>query len=413
MYTHNGLINLGTLCVKIRMQSSFTKKPVQVLGESGSNEYDNPAGLRNLNFLGSPGGITWPMPLTPLWSRRLADVSQSRILPHLSMAALALAAIILSQSGMAWGSIRTIQPLKQSSDQAGEVAPLQDVILPLTLSGQLNNTQNGVFVQIPVPRTLVANRGVGPTIAPDQISTYVVQPGDTISGIAAKFGLNPETLVWSNPALEKNPDFLSIGLELTVLPLNGIYHQVGSGDTLESIATTFKADVQAMIDLPLNNLDPENPSLKVGEWLVVPGGIKPFVPRTVTAFSGPAPIDASVGSGLFDWPATGSVSQGYFNYHPAIDIAGWTGAPISAADAGYVIVAGWDNMYGYHIVIDHGNGYQTMYAHLSAYYVDVGQNVFSGQQIGEMGSTGNSTGPHLHFEVRQGTVQRNPYSFLR
>lgn len=395
------------------MQSSFTKKPVQVLGESGPNEYSEPSDLRSLNVLGLLPELTLPMQLTPLRSLLASDVSQSRLLTHLSMVALALTAIALSQWGLAWGSIRAIRPLKQSTDQAGEVIPLQDVILPLTLSGKLNNTQNGVFMQVPVPRTLVAHRGSGPAIAPGQISTYIVQPGDTISGIAAKFGLDPETLVWSNPDLEKNPDFLSIGLELTVLPLNGIYHQVAAGDSLESIASTFKADLQAIIDLSLNELDAENPTLQVGAWIVVPGGTKPFVPRPVTAFSAPAPVDASVGSGIFNWPASGSVSQGYFNYHPAIDIAGWTGAPVSAADSGYVVVAGWDNMYGYHIVIDHSNGYQTMYAHLSAYYVDAGQNVVSGQQIGEMGSTGNSTGPHLHFEVRDGTIQRNPYNFLR
>ncbi len=100
-------------------------------------------------------------------------------------------------------------------------------------------------------------------------------------------------------------------------------------------------------------------------------------------------------------------------YHPAIDISAWIGAPVLASDSGFVVVAGWDGTgYGNEIVIDHGNGYQTLYAHLNAFYVNVGDNVVKGQQIGEMGNTGNSTGPHLHFEVRQGTVQRNPFGFL-
>jgi hypothetical protein len=132
-------------------------------------------------------------------------------------------------------------------------------------------------------------------------------------------------------------------------------------------------------------------------------------------FSRKGPVEWPVpglGSGNFVWPASGDISNGFYRYHPALDIAAYFGAPILAADSGHVIVAGWDNYYGYNIVIDHGNGYQTLYAHLQRYYVDEGSNVLKGDQIGEMGSTGNSSGPHLHFEIRQGNVERNPYSFL-
>ena len=192
-----------------------------------------------------------------------------------------------------------------------------------------------------------------------------------------------------------------------------MYHQVGSGDTIEGIAGTFRSDPQAIIEHPLNNLDPENLTLQLGQWLIVPGGSKPFVPRTVTAYSGPAPSDAALGSGIFGWPASGSITQGYYGYHPGIDVGGWVGAPILAADSGYVIAAGWDNTgYGNMVVIDHGNGFQSLYAHMNAIHVEAGVNVAKGQQIGEMGSTGNSTGPHLHFELRQGTIQCNPYGFL-
>jgi murein DD-endopeptidase MepM/ murein hydrolase activator NlpD len=239
-----------------------------------------------------------------------------------------------------------------------------------------------------------------------------VEPGDTILGIAAKFGLSPETIAWSNSEVEDNPDFLSVGQELIILPVDGVYHQVGGGDTIEAIASTFKTDVAGIINHPLNNVDPENPIIQPGQWLVVPGGSKPFTPRTVIAYSGPIPADASIGSGVFGWPASGDISNGYYSYHPGLDIAAWVGAPVLAADSGYVVVAGWDNLYGYHIILDHGNGFQTLYAHMQSYYVDVGVNVAKGDQIGEMGSTGNSTGPHLHFEVRHGTVQRNPYGFL-
>jgi hypothetical protein len=119
-----------------------------------------------------------------------------------------------------------------------------------------------------------------------------------------------------------------------------------------------------------------------------------------------------LGSGSFMWPASGDISNGFYRYHPALDIAAYFGAPILAADSGRVVEAGWDTYYGYHLIIDHGNGYQTLYAHLQRYYVDVGSNVLKGTQIGEMGSTGNSSGPHLHFEIRQENVERNPYNFL-
>ena len=146
---------------------------------------------------------------------------------------------------------------------------------------------------------------------------------------------------------------------------------------------------------------------------IIMGGTKPFIPRTVVAYSGPVPADATLGTGAFGWPASGTIYQGYWTGHQAIDVAAWTGAPVIAADAGHVIFSGWDDTgYGYTLVIDHGNGFQTLYAHLEAYDVEAGDNVAKGQHIAKMGSTGNSSGPHLHFEVRQGTVLRNPVGFL-
>ena len=146
---------------------------------------------------------------------------------------------------------------------------------------------------------------------------------------------------------------------------------------------------------------------------MVPGGTKPYVPRQVVAYSGPIPEDATTGSGSFGWPAAGQITQGYWDRHRAIDIGSWEGAPVIAADSGYVVAAGWDDGgYGRMVVIDHGNGFQTLYAHLQVYYVEVGSSVAKGQAIAEVGITGNSTGPHLHFEVRKNQVQRNPFGFL-
>lgn len=334
----------------------------------------------------------------------------SRTSAHLTLLLLLGLALTVGSMQIQWGRISALRPLTQQTDiAAAPAAPAVDeeTGAPLTLPTQLNDFLDDVLVSAAVPHTIIPER------AREEISTYVVQSGDTIYGIAGKFGLDPETIMWSNPDLENAPDLLSVGQELTILPVNGVYHQVGEGDTVQSIADTFKADPTAIINYSLNQLDPDNPAISVGQWVVVPGGSKPFIPRAVLAYSGDIPEGANAGSGAFAWPASGTIYQGYFPWHPAIDIAAYIGAPVLAADSGYVIVSGWSDVgYGYHIVIDHSNGYQTLYAHLNAIYVNAGENVAQGQQIGEMGNTGNATGPHLHFEVRQSTVQRNPIGFL-
>lgn len=278
---------------------------------------------------------------------------------------------------------------------------------PMLPAASLVNDSN-VVMPAAVPYTIIPER------PRQEITRYVVQPGDTIFGIAAQFGLGPETIMWANGRfVEDNPDLLRVGQQLTILPLDGVYHQVGRGDTIVKIAATFKADPAAIINYPLNQLDPENPQIQVGQYLIVPGGTKPYVARQVVAYSGPVPQGASKGSGVFGWPVAGQVSQGYWNRHRAIDISTWMGAPALAADSGYVVAAGWDDSgYGRMVVIDHGNGFQTLYAHLQVFYVKVGQSIAKGQQLGEVGTTGNATGPHLHFEVHQGGTQRNPAGFL-
>jgi murein DD-endopeptidase MepM/ murein hydrolase activator NlpD len=331
----------------------------------------------------------------------------SRTWAHLTIILLVALALSVGRMQISWGRITALQPLQQTPANPAAPAIDEETGVPLTLPGKLNDFLDDVLVSAAVPHTIIPER------VREEISTYVVQSGDTIYGIAGKFGLDPETIMWSNAELENAPDLLSVGQELTILPVNGVYHQVGEGDTIEAIAETFKADPAAIVNYPLNQLDPDNPVITPGQWVVVPGGSKPFIPRTVTAYTGPIPEGASTGSGTFAWPASGAIYQGFFPWHPAIDIAGYIGAPVLAADSGYVIVAGWSNVgYGYHVVVDHGNGFQTLYAHLNSIYVSVGNNVAQGQQIGEMGNTGNATGPHLHFEVRQSTVMRNPIGIL-
>ena len=284
-------------------------------------------------------------------------------------------------------------------------APAQEVeSAPLTGDTEVAAATN--LVRAAVPFTLIPDR---PRI---EFITHTVEAGDTLYGVADKYNVSVETLMWAN-GLEQNPDLLRLGQELIVLPVNGIYHTVKAGDTADSVAKQYKAKPEDIISFPLNNLNPKNPALNVGTKIVVPGGSKPYVPRQVEVFAGPAPSGAGRGSGRLIWPASGSVTQGYRAYHRAIDIASYTGNPVKAADSGYVAAAGWSNQgYGYYVVLDHGNGTQSLYGHLSRFFVNAGDSVRQGTVIGNVGSTGNSTGPHLHFEVIRGGVQQNPFNYL-
>jgi murein DD-endopeptidase MepM/ murein hydrolase activator NlpD len=246
-----------------------------------------------------------------------------------------------------------------------------------------------------------------------EIITYVVQTGDNLYGIAEKFGISADTIMWASSGLEYHPDLLKIGQELTILPVDGVYHTVVAGDTLENIAQQYRAEVSAIIECEYNDL--ESPyNLSIGQKLIVPGGKKPYQARVVHVYSGPVPEGATRGTGTFDWPTSGTITQGFKPMHQAIDIGAPTGTPIVAADSGYVVTAGWSEYgYGKYVVIDHGNGFQTLYSHLHTVLVQLGQSVGKGERIGTVGATGRATGPHLHFEIRYNGVQRNPLGYLQ
>ena len=276
-----------------------------------------------------------------------------------------------------------------------------------------------------------------PARARYQVQKYTVQENDTITGIGEQFNLEPSTILWGNPyTLSDDPHALQAGMEINILPVDGVYYEWHDGDGLNGVSDVFKVTPEDIIDFPANGLSREtigdysNPNIKPGTWLVIPGGSREFVnwsaplitrenPAVATIY-GPgactAVMDGPLGSGTFIWPTTETWISGY-NYsestnHRAIDIAGSIGNAIYAADAGVVVYAGWNNHgYGNVVMIDHGNGWQTLYAHLDSYNVGCGYYVFQGDVIATLGSTGNSSGPHLHYEMRYNGVPMNPNNF--
>lgn len=249
------------------------------------------------------------------------------------------------------------------------------------------------------------------TVVRTEVITYVVQPGDMVGTIARKFGIDEATVCAANGRLADNPDYLRVGQVLFILPVSGVLHVVEKGDTLEDIAKQYKANVEDIIAFKGNGLSAA-PILVEGQELIVPNGKKPPTVRMVVAWRGTIPKGAKRGSGSFVWPTTGVITQKYWSQHQAIDIGWVEGTGVIAADSGYVVQVGFHEGYGRFVLIDHGNGFQTLYAHFQMYFVEEGQSVAKGETIGLMGNTGRSTGPHLHFEIRKNGVKVNPLIYL-
>lgn len=240
------------------------------------------------------------------------------------------------------------------------------------------------------------------TSARTQVLTYTVQAGDTLWSIAAQFNLDVDTLRWSNPALERDPDVLSVGTQLVILPVVGAYHLVEQGETLSSIAERYHVTEAAIRDFPLNHLS-QGEALAAGQPLMVPNG------RHVVTLPTPRPP----GDSRLAWPLVGTVTQPFARDHPGLDISAPYAAPVYASRSGTVIRTGWDATgTGYTLVIDHGGGLQTWYGHMKGEWVRRGERVVQGQLIGEVGSTGNSSGPHLHFEVHRNEQPVDPRGYL-
>ncbi len=254
-----------------------------------------------------------------------------------------------------------------------------------------------------------------------EIFEYEVKSGETLSQIAQKFNIDTQTIKWANDLESVNS--VKPGQKIKILPVSGVAHTVKSGDTLESVAKKYSASDQAIVDFPFNDI-PDDFKLKVGQVLIIPDGSPPETalpksskPNPQNLKQGPAsPSFQAPGGGNFRWPTTSQgISQYFAWYHPGLDLPNRSAPPVVAADGGKVIVAGWADNYGFgnRVVIDHGNGYRTTYAHLSNIYASVGQTVTQGQIIGQMGSTGRSTGTHLHFEIHYKGIAVNPLAILK
>jgi murein DD-endopeptidase MepM/ murein hydrolase activator NlpD len=311
------------------------------------------------------------------------------------------------------------------------VTQLVDQQAEVKLSPHLNRTRSEGVQRLALLDTSIPDR------ERSGIITYTVQTGDNLFAIADMYGLKPETILWGNyDVLKDNPQFLKPKQVLNILPTNGVLYEWKQGDTLSGVAGQFKVEAEAILDWPGNQIDLTEVqegsfSLGSGAQLIVPGGKRelrdwgpPAISRknpAAAAYYGSGycgqVYEGAIGIGAFIWPTVSRSISGYDydpNIHAGIDIAGPEGNSVFAADSGVVVFSGWSEYgYGYMIVIDHGNGWQSAYAHLSAVGVGCGQSVGRGNTIGAVGNTGNSTGAHLHFELRSEIYGKvNPWDFV-
>lgn len=321
-----------------------------------------------------------------------------------------------------------------TEEAEGTAVPAQATVSPLVVKAESETVLYSGFsisrlAQIHTDRPAQPRSG---------IIDYTILSGDTLFGIAEKFGLQPETLLWSNRhILGDDPHNIFPGVQILIPPIDGAVYFWNTGDGLNGVSSFYNVAPDVIIDWPANNLDRASlgdfsmPNIAAGTMLFVPGGKGEFTDwlehytreqPAVSSISGSACgviTEGYIGSGTFVWPTTERYLSGY-NYSPetnhrGIDIAGSIGNPVYAVDAGVVVYSNWnENGYGNLIVIDHGNGWQSVYAHLDNYLKYCGDNVEQGEQIGMLGTTGNSTGPHLHFELRNETYGVvNPWDFLQ
>lgn len=296
----------------------------------------------------------------------------------------------------------------------------QDV--PVELPKQLNPEQVFVlqadgFVLKPSTQTQKADRSTS-----TEVIEYAVQPGDTLSGIAGKFSIRTQTLIENNPNINAL-GVLKVGSVIKILPVDGFFYSVEKKDTLASIAKKYNIKEE---DIKKQN-QLVSTTIKEGQQLILPGARKIYPQPVYVAKKGGkggksyAPSNpgsyAGAITGNYIWPANGGISQYFNKWHYAIDIANRNRGPIYATAGGVVVKAssGWNGGYGNVVMIDHGNGVTSLYAHNEKLYVQVGDKISQGQTIAWMGNSGRvrgATGIHLHFEIIQNGVKKNPLAYI-
>lgn len=302
------------------------------------------------------------------------------------------------------------QPVTAEPVAASEAAPT-----PAYDVSQLPVLSDSGLSPAPIPITYKARR-------PDhEFITYTVEPGDTAIRIAERFGIQEETILGGNSFLSNDAGQLMAGATIIILPIDGVLHDVVEGDTLEGLSEQYEVPVEEIVAYEPNNL--EFPyRLYPGTQILVPGAVREVFfwdPPTLAA-SGSSPeagqgfVVAVPGTGTFVWPiGARRITQYYWYGHQAVDVGLVTGSPLYASDTGTVTYATWSPYcYGNLIVINHGNGFETFYAHLDGFNVTPGQTVYQGSLIGWTGNTGCSSGPHVHFEIRLNKTRLDPLSYL-
>lgn len=334
------------------------------------------------------------------------------------MAALLVLILSPHAAESAWPFSRGEAAAALSSGSAAHSAGTS--LLKAAVNVDPNPSKVTALIPVTGGAALIADSGPDGTIADAEssenhagrISLYVVRTGDTLSEIAQMFEVTPNTVLWANNL--KSAKDIQPGDTLIILPVSGVEHVVKKGDTLASLAKKYSADAEEIASY--NGLDAKG-SLTVGAKVIVPGGEVPVAKKTTIANAGTtAPYRGGSGpalSGFFIHPVPGAIlTQGVHGYN-SVDLGAKTGATIRAAASGTIIISrasGWNSGYGSYVVIDHGNGTQTLYAHMSRNVATAGAAVTQGDVIGYVGTTGLSTGPHLHFEVRGA---KNPFAGCR
>jgi murein DD-endopeptidase MepM/ murein hydrolase activator NlpD len=327
------------------------------------------------------------------------QVTPVRLASHVALLLVAGLVLILSRVHLPDWEVVRLAPV-QVEDSAASGPELALNQLPV---GGSPLQESGVLLRAPVPFTEIPDR------PREGVITYTVQIDDTVLGIGEKFNLDPNTIVWANLDDLTKPFVMAVGEVLLIPPVDGVLHTVEEGDTVDTIATKYRSSAEKIVGFPGNQLAGAETPLTPGQVLMVPDGDR-LPPAPPPSQSPSAPWRTQ----NFVWPAFGRLTQGYWlPAHPAIDIGAPAGSTARAADSGTVITAGWSTVgYGNYVVIRHYDGFVTLYAHLNRIDVSTGEQVERGQQIGIVGSTGHSTGPHLHFEVSLNGRTYNPLIYL-